>query len=598
MVYRAARAVGDDKRASAIRSAANKKLWMSRKGWFAESRDPEPESSLHESACLYSVNAPIITGLADAFQARQILQYAQHELEQVTFPNHPGRLCWLSQWVPWVYSIREMGHGENLSLALACFLAGDAELGWDYFQGALFNSQYDSVIPGAIQCESWVHKRAPHFADFAHVVSLYLRTLSRGLAGFRPEPNGPFRWEPTFPPDWRHADLQFPRHGVKWQRERGRDHWVFRQSVQGPLELVLPVPGCRDVIVDVNGKPTRFEPVVAMGSPKIRITLPPQERCEVVVTAKDEVRALPASHDDLRVGQAWTCQVGPKMRLLELFDPQGVLEQPILEPHQLRGTIRGEPGHRLLFVQVAQGEVRWWQPLELTIPDRTDKTAAYVPQHPIQSATPRMCNLTPHVNGTLRSLCDRVCVEPRPQTCGSQISIDGFSSWLTAPRGAPSFDTAAWHAGAEPLVAHNIPFRRPTDAARDALLVSRWSHLPRQVEIPLQQRVERLYLLVGLNTNFMQSHREVLRLTVHGDSSAQRFPLIYPRDVLSSLHTYDPVTDRSCLPSELPRQIELGHSFRATVLEIPLVKPTTVERITWECVARETIGALLAISMG
>jgi hypothetical protein len=595
--YRVNFALGRIEEARRIQQVANRKLWLKRKGWYVEYLDPGPNPLPHESACLYSIYLPITCGLADEFQSRQLLEYAKHELENVTFKNHPGRLCWLSQWVPYHWSVRELGHGETLMLAQAAFIAGDADLGWDYLQGVIYNSQYGDVVPGGLQMQSPLGSLGYQGAtDFGDPVSIYLWTVSRGLAGFRPVPSGPLRWEPSLPTKWTHADLQFPDHGVRFKREEGKDEWSFRQLPGQDLEIDLPLPGNRAIRVSLDDKPFPFEIRAKAGAPCLHLSLQSRETHRVVVEATGERPwHLRPRSQSVRVGGRWEHLAPKGCRILELRDPQEVLKDVQQGNGSLRGTIDGLPGHRLVFVKLESGECQWWQPVTIRV-----RPVAPPPVHvprKIRRSALQTFSLESFFNGELKDFCAKRCVAPRPKTCGAQIGIDGYSPW-TYPlwkKDAPVVDAALWHKRRSAFIVDGISFARPS-GPRDAVLVSRWDHLPREVVIPLGIRLKRLYLLTVVSTSVMQAHMDILKLTLVGESQDWTFPLNHPRDILSGIHDYNLKRDRSALPLQIPRRVPLGTGLQGCVLQFDLLRQETVRELRWECLALETIGGLLGVS--
>ena len=78
---------------------------------------------LHESGWLYAIFCPIDAGLLDTEQSAQALQYSEWALERDKMP-WGGEQCWPSNWVPSIWSVREMWAGDDYHLALAYFQTG------------------------------------------------------------------------------------------------------------------------------------------------------------------------------------------------------------------------------------------------------------------------------------------------------------------------------------------------------------------------------------------------------------------------------------------------------------------------------------------
>ena len=54
-------------------------------------------------------------------------------------------------------------------------------------------------------------------------------------------------------------------------------------------------------------------------------------------------------------------------KIINLVDPLKVLDKAILKINTISGTIVGATGHRTIFVELAQGQMKWWQPINIEI---------------------------------------------------------------------------------------------------------------------------------------------------------------------------------------------------------------------------------------
>ena len=108
--------------------------------------------------------------------------------------------------------------------------------------------------------------------------------------------------------------------------------------------------------------------------------------------------------------------------------------------------------------------------------------------------------------------------------------------------------------------------------------------------------LERLNVLVAVNTSVMQALLAILKLTLVADSREWVFPFNHPRDVLSGIHEYDVRHDRSVLPRRLPKLVSLGTRLQGCVLQLRLPRPTLIRELKWECTALQNDRLLLGIS--
>lgn len=51
----------------------------------------------------------------------------------------------------------------------------------------------------------------------------------------------------------------------------------------------------------------------------------------------------------------------------EIYDPQGVLIQPNVSDTSIRSKVNDHLGHHTFFVRMKQGQMEWWQPVNVQI---------------------------------------------------------------------------------------------------------------------------------------------------------------------------------------------------------------------------------------
>ena len=162
-----------------IHEAFNTKLWIKDKGHPAAYIEQAGLQRPHASYWLYSIFCPIEAGLLDPVQAVQALRHTEHELEHVTMP-YGGEQCWPSNWVPSIWSVRQMWPGDNYALAQAYLQTGLTEDGWDLLRGTFPESLMYGPVPGDMGYPAGG-------TDFSDCVSPFARVVVRGLFGYRPD---------------------------------------------------------------------------------------------------------------------------------------------------------------------------------------------------------------------------------------------------------------------------------------------------------------------------------------------------------------------------------------------------------------------------
>ena len=146
MAGRLAALLGEDPKpweeeAAKIRTAMNRVLWMPRSGWYAEYRDLLGLQRLHPSAELPSVYHPIDSDVPDPFQAWQMLRYVDTSFERRAVDGG-GTLLFTSNWVPYIWSIRDLSGVEVAHTALANWQTGRREQAYELWRGAIVDSMF------------------------------------------------------------------------------------------------------------------------------------------------------------------------------------------------------------------------------------------------------------------------------------------------------------------------------------------------------------------------------------------------------------------------------------------------------------------------
>ena len=128
-------------------AALNRELWMPQLGWYAEYRDLLGLKRLHPSAELPTVYHPIDSDVPDPFQAYQMLRYVDTAIQHVPIE---GKACvlWTSNWVPYIWSVRNVVPSEAAHTALAFWQAGQRDAAWNLWRGTILDSMYASRVPG------------------------------------------------------------------------------------------------------------------------------------------------------------------------------------------------------------------------------------------------------------------------------------------------------------------------------------------------------------------------------------------------------------------------------------------------------------------
>jgi len=374
LAARLAKLIGKDpapleQEADKIRAAMNRELWMPELGWYAEYRDLLGLKRLHPSAELPTVYHPIDSDVPDVFQAYQMLRYVDTAIEHIPIEGSSMSL-WSSNWVPYIWSVRNVLGSEVAHTALAYWQTGQRRRAFDLYRGAIVDAMVYSHSPGACQGTSDYDAHWTGVAtDFSCSVAMFGRTLVEGLYGITPDAlDGELLLRPGFPPEWDAASIDTPDAGYTYACKDGTETFDVRARFGRPMRLRLQVPARAVNVaeVTVNGAKAEWKCLARVGEPAIEVTAPAADGAKVQIRWQGDRPAVARCPAVVGSGETLAAGVGPAT-LQEVKDPQGALGDMALQADSLRATASGRPGHRTAFARVQQGRLSWWLPLDFEI---------------------------------------------------------------------------------------------------------------------------------------------------------------------------------------------------------------------------------------
>jgi hypothetical protein len=375
MAARLASLVGKDpapfaREADKILAAMNRKLWMPESGWYAEYRDLLGLKRLHPSAELASVYHPIDSDVPDPLQAYQMLRYVDTAIEQVPVDGQSA-LLWSSNWVPYIWSVRNVCGVEVAHTALAYWQAGQAEAAFRLWRGAIVDAMFCCRAPGACIGTSEADAHATGLCtDFSDTVGMFGRSLVEGLFGIVPDAlAGELLLRPGLPDSWPSASLDTPDVGYTYSRQGQAESYQVRSRFGRPMRLRLAVParGVEIAEVTVNGKRAQWHCVPSVGRPRIEIAVPRADGAKVEIRWQGNRPARPSSLAVVGRGEVFTVRIGKRDQTMKLIDPQQAIADPLRLPDGFQARATGAPGHRTVFIEIQQGRLRWWAPVDFEI---------------------------------------------------------------------------------------------------------------------------------------------------------------------------------------------------------------------------------------
>ncbi|MBS0633446.1 MAG: DUF4450 domain-containing protein [Verrucomicrobia bacterium] len=610
-----------------IRTAFRRKLWIKEKGHAGLYREQEGLQRLHDDPWLYSLFLPVDAGLVDAEQAAESLRYAETGLQNDRMPCG-GRQVWTSNFVPGIWSVRELWPGDNCHLALAYFQAGLGEDAWEVFRGTLLHTAFDFLVPGDFGAP-------PGGTDFGDSTHMAARTLVEGLFGFAPERSrGVVRLTPQFPASWDRARLRTPEVNLRFSRIGAVLTLEVELTAAAKLEIRLPVCARGVKRVAIDGRPVRWTAEAGFERTWVSVTRPKTTRLTLTMELSEPVAggALGPVRVKGEVGQRITARLPQGWRGQTLSDPQGVFEKARIGANSgvITGQIAGKPGAHTVFVRGKFGQLPQIVRLQAQVTDSAAERAAAaklpgrIPAGP--RARWRCVDLSAALNGDIRTIYQQKYLSPRPATISARIGTDGYTPWtfnywssyppVIKLDGVPALLAKADTDGETRLqTPQGVPFAWPGEA-RNVAFTSRWDNWPGRVTVPVGCAGDAVWFLVCGSTNPMQGRiaNAVLRLRYAGGSAAEQtetLELVPPvnywnlspiRPVITapgqeSRFDYVSPVDRYCLPKVLPQTVQLGENCRAMLLGWRLRPGAVLRDVTLETLSAEVVVGLMGLTV-
>jgi hypothetical protein len=615
-------------------------LWLAGEGHPAASREEGGHRRLRADAWLYSIFLPIEAGLLSPEEAAQALHYSEWALQRdaIGCNGTAGALpacgvrVWTSNWVPSMWSVRQLWPGDNYALAQAYFAAGLPDGGWEVLQGNLAVDMLQSGIPGQIG-------KSNGGTDFNDAVHPAARALVEGLLGVRPNyPQGEVVIAPQLPGGWEFLDLATAEFSLNYttQASSGGLGTALAVTLAQPvprllLRLPLRAAGLADVAV--TGLPAgavwNYTVEAGWGESTVSVAIDASGGCSgarVAVLAAAPLLALTPSialpPGVLAVPGARIALAPPPGRWIVNFsDPQGLLSAAALDgAGGLTGVVNASilaPSTHALIAYVSTAptgssgglQQRVLYTLVLT------PAAPAPPPLPAPAAAYAPLPLGAHFNANLTAIFQpNTYLSPRPQTCAVRIGDDGWSAWTfpywsqwDAGGPTPTFSNLANLTVRPGVIATPQGAEFALDGSGGVVFTSLWDNFPAAVSLAvppgLLPGASTAWALVAGSTNPMQT------LLANGvlvwgldDGSAVREELVPPRNywALSGWagvdYSYD--TDAWCLPAAPPPTVQLGENNRAMVYGLNIPAGRTLVSVGLETLSQEVVIGLLAVSLG
>jgi hypothetical protein len=575
-------------------------LWIADKGYPGAYREQIGLKRLHESCWLYAIFCPIDAGLLSPEQSAEALYYTEWALERDKMP-YGGEQCWPSNWVPSIWSVREMWSGDDYQLALAYCQAGLPDDGWKVFRGMFPQQLLFGNVPGDMG-----HPAGG--TDFNDCNSMFAREVVEGIFGYTPDyPDNIVKVAPQFPSDWDHASIKTPDMSIAYKHKGTDTTCNITLTKAAPLEVDLPVSTTGVSMVTVNGKPVKWHVIPGFGRSIVKMELPSTASAEVEVTTDDALKTYPAVYLSGNSGDPATLKA-ENGEIVDFDDPQGVLKNAEIEKGAITGKFTTNEGDHEVFGLTAVGKTKQWRIFKVHVTDvkadefLTGKTDVDVPQ----GATWDQVEMRPELNGDIRTIYQQQYVSPRPNTCSLRIAINGYSSWQNYRSGSsPKIDLANVASLSDKsghlLAGNGVPFQL-SSGTNNIAFTSRWDNWPKQVEVPVNEKGNAVWFLLCGTTDPMEVRipNAELRMT-YADGVVEKMEITPPFNFWTMCpfggNDYDYQRDGFSLPKVPPTTVQLGQNCRAILLGWHLRPGVPLKSVTLETLSEEVVVGLMGVTV-
>ena len=578
-------------------------LWTTPHGHPGAYREQIGHKRLHESGWLYAIFCPIDAGLLDPEQSAQALHYSEWALERDQMP-WGGEQVWPSNWVPSIWSVREMWPGDDYQLALAYFQTGLADDGWKVFHGMFPQQLLYGLVPGDMGGPAGG-------TDFNDCNSVFARTVVEGMFGYRPDYTlGLVTVAPQFPSEWDHATIRTPDMSIAYRINGANTSCKVTLAQACALEVQVPV-STNDVLgVTVDGQPVKWEVLPGFGRSVVKVSLPKTAAANVEVTCRDALKTFPAVSLSGHTGNTLKLQADGG-RIVDFHDPQGVFKEAKAQDGTVSGVLTANAGDHLVFGLTEVGATRQWRQFKIHVSDvdadrvKAEKTEVEVPPGARWQDVP----LRTALNGDIRTIYQQNYVSPRPNTCSLRLASDGYSSWQMSGGGPnkklpeinldnlPALSDGSGHV----LAGKGVPFLAPS-GAKNIAFTSSWDNWPKQIEVPVNQSGDAAWFLLCGTTNPMEVRiaNAELRLK-YADGVVETVAIIPPFNFWTLCPfagvDYEYVRDGFSLPKVPPTTVQLGKNCRAVALPWRLRPGVALQSVTLETLSDEVVIGLMGVSI-
>ena len=361
--------------AEKILTAMNTILWMKKKGSYAEFKDAMGNQLIHSSAALWTIYHSMDSETMNPFQAYQSMKYIDYEIPHIPIKarglaeNNYYTLS-TTNWMPYTWSLNNVALAESMHTILANWQAGRNTEAFHLFKSEVLASMYLGGSPGGVvQISHYDATRGEAYRDFADPVGMFSRALVEGLFGIVPDAlNHKVTIKPGFPSAWNFASFSTPDVSFDFKRSLKTDIYTIIPKFPAALNLKFQIEAQGQVkSLTINGKPAKWLNLnQSVGKPMLEISADAAKSYQIQIVW-DGNKPFSTIEQKMYVAESIATQNFKDAKAIQFYDPQEVFKEVSLTSSGFSGRLNAETGNYTAFVQLAQGDLSWWMPIELNL---------------------------------------------------------------------------------------------------------------------------------------------------------------------------------------------------------------------------------------
>ena len=594
-----------------IKTGFFSKLWITQKGHPGSYREQGGHERLHENPWLYSIFLPVDAGLTTQQQSIESVYYTEWALQNDRMPTG-GRKVWTSNWVPSIWSVRELWPGDNYHLALSYFQAGLPDDGYDIMRGTFMYSGFDHLSPGNLG-------GMQGGVDFGDCVHTFARALVSGLFGYKPDyPNGRVVIAPQFPGTWDHASIELPDVKITFEGKENNIKYSIELKRNADMEILLPVE-CEDIKnVFVNGRKANWTLNPGAGLSVLKIELTKANKADISIETINPLPYYPPAHFEGNTGEVLKIIV-ENARIISLEDTQGVFKDHKIENDMLTGTLSASKGYHTVMLRTMAGKTPQLRIIRIKVNDPSGDAlnVARIEEKVPADAIWETVDIHTSFNADVTSVYKQKYISPRPNTVSVRLGSDGYSPWtFTHWKSVPpviktDYVSKMLDKNERLLTPQGVPFFWDK-GDRNIAFTSMWDNYPAKMNFQVNKTGKALYFLICGSTNVMQCQiaNAVICLN-YADGQTDSLQLVPPVNYwnLSTIEAnaagpgqtsssdYNSGRNSFCMPAILPETVNLGENCRAMLLNLKMRSGVELKSITLETLSQEVVVGLMGITI-